>query len=325
MSELIKITRESGIPLIGCIAFGVIDRGTNLIQVRPISSCNLKCVYCSTSSNSELHPYEYVVEPTYLIEWVKYVVRLKEDKIIVFIDSVGETLLYSEIVQLVSELKKINGIERIIMVTNGTLLNKEKIHALKEAGLDQINLSINALDKELARELSGCSGYDIEKIVEIVHYVKEENIDLVLTPVWVPGLNDSEIKKVIQFAKDNNLWIGLQKYEAHKYGRRPRGVKEQTYWKFYNALSEFEKEFDIKLRLGPSDFGIKRSKKLPLEFKKGEVVNVVIKAPGWYKDQMIGVAKNKGITIVDCNKGINSRMNVKIIENSNNLYIAKKA
>ena len=34
--ELIYVTRESGIPLVGHTAFGLIDRGTNLIQVRPI-------------------------------------------------------------------------------------------------------------------------------------------------------------------------------------------------------------------------------------------------------------------------------------------------
>ena len=52
MKKLIKITKESGIPLLGAIAFGIIDRGTDLIQVRPTSVCNLNCVYCSTDSGA---------------------------------------------------------------------------------------------------------------------------------------------------------------------------------------------------------------------------------------------------------------------------------
>ncbi|MFB6216441.1 MAG: radical SAM protein, partial [Candidatus Aenigmatarchaeota archaeon] len=45
--NLVYINQGSEIPLLGHIAFGLIDRGTNLIQVRPITGCNLKCIYCS--------------------------------------------------------------------------------------------------------------------------------------------------------------------------------------------------------------------------------------------------------------------------------------
>jgi uncharacterized Fe-S cluster-containing radical SAM superfamily enzyme len=43
-----KIRRP--IPLVGHIAFGVIDRGTNIIQVRPTSLCNLNCIFCSVDA-----------------------------------------------------------------------------------------------------------------------------------------------------------------------------------------------------------------------------------------------------------------------------------
>ena len=35
------------IPLIGHTAFGLIDRGTNIIQVRGLSGCNINCPFCS--------------------------------------------------------------------------------------------------------------------------------------------------------------------------------------------------------------------------------------------------------------------------------------
>ena len=38
--RLYYISKESSIPLIGHSAFGIIDRGTNLLQVRPITGCN---------------------------------------------------------------------------------------------------------------------------------------------------------------------------------------------------------------------------------------------------------------------------------------------
>jgi len=33
--SLIYISRESDIPLVGCLYFGVVDRGSNLLQIRP--------------------------------------------------------------------------------------------------------------------------------------------------------------------------------------------------------------------------------------------------------------------------------------------------
>ena len=41
------IHQSSGIPLMGTNYFGVIDRGTNIIEVKPLTSCNISCIFCS--------------------------------------------------------------------------------------------------------------------------------------------------------------------------------------------------------------------------------------------------------------------------------------
>ena len=43
------VHRYSGIPLIGTNYFGIIDRNTNLLEVRPNTGCNLDCIYCSVT------------------------------------------------------------------------------------------------------------------------------------------------------------------------------------------------------------------------------------------------------------------------------------
>jgi uncharacterized Fe-S cluster-containing radical SAM superfamily enzyme len=47
-----RITRSPGLPLIGSLYFGIIDRGTNLLQVRPNCSCNISCPICPIGSRS---------------------------------------------------------------------------------------------------------------------------------------------------------------------------------------------------------------------------------------------------------------------------------
>ena len=76
---LFRVTKESGIPLIGCLYFGVIDRGTNLLQVRPSCSCNLNCPFCSVDAGpcSRTRVTNFEVELKYLVEEVKKVAEFK--------------------------------------------------------------------------------------------------------------------------------------------------------------------------------------------------------------------------------------------------------
>ena len=142
MTGIITIDKASGIPLIGLIHIGVIDRGSNLLQVRATTACNMKCTFCSTSANSPIHPYNYQVELNYLLETIKEVINLKDNQVReINIDSVGEPTAYPQLIELVKGCKAIPEIEFISMQTNGTLLNKEKIKALEEAGLGRINFS----------------------------------------------------------------------------------------------------------------------------------------------------------------------------------------
>jgi len=106
LKGLIKITKESGIPLLGLIHIGVIDRGSSLLQVRASTYCNMKCTFCSTAANSfEIHPYNYEVELNYLVDWIKEVIKLKDNQVNqINIDSVGEPTAYPKIIELIKEI-----------------------------------------------------------------------------------------------------------------------------------------------------------------------------------------------------------------------------
>lgn len=324
MKRLIKIDKTT--PLTGVIQFGIIDRGTNLIQIRATSICNLNCPYCSTDGGlySKTRVNDYIVEREHLVNWVKKIVDFKGENIEAHLDSVGENLSYPEFIELVNDISKIKNISFISMQTNGTLLNEENIRKLEKAGMNRINLSINSLNEESAKRLSGCEWYDIKKIIEIAKLIRESKVELLLTPVWIPKINDKDIIELIKFAKELKCGIGIQKYEIHKYGRKIKSSKDIGWWKFYNQLGKWEKEFEIKLKYGPRDMKIERRKSLPKILKKGEVIDLKIKIPGWMKDQMIGIFRDRCVNVVDCNAKEGDLIKVKILENKNNLYLAKQ-
>ncbi len=322
--KLIRITPDSGIPLLGCIAFGAIDRGTNLLQIRPTNACNLKCPFCSTNANNEkMHPYVYEVDLDYLVDCIKEVVKFKGNGVELNFDSVGEILTYNDFVKLVSICSKLKGVYSTSMQTNGTLLNEKLVDSLEKAGVKRINLSMNSLNPEKAKKLSGTSSYDIQKVINMAKYISRSKIELLVAPVWLPGVNDEDIDGIIEFAKSLNVKLGIQKYEVYKYGRKYKGAKNLTWWKFYNQLKSWEKKHGVNLRLTAKDFNIQRMQRLPDVFKSGDKLNVIVKAPGWLNGQMIGVANNRCISINDCRVSINDKVRVKIVEDKNGLYVAE--
>jgi uncharacterized Fe-S cluster-containing radical SAM superfamily enzyme len=324
----IRITRDSAIPLLGSLYFGIIDRGTSLLQVRPSCGCNLNCPFCSVDAGPEsaTRAASYEVEREYLVDYVREMALFKGPGVECHIDSPGEPMLYKEIAGLIADLRAIPEVSIISMQTNGTLLNDRTIPALESAGLDRINLSLHALDPAIARELAGVDWFDIDKLTESARAVAQSRIDLLIAPVYIPGINDAEIPKLIRFAQEIGAGkrfppLGIQKFEHYRYGRSPKGVKAQSWWQFYNrSLRPWEKEFGLKLELDPArDFGTVRRPFVPLAFDKGEKVTVEIRAPGWIHGEMLGVARNRVVSVYNCEKQAGN-VRVKIVSTKHNIY-----
>jgi uncharacterized Fe-S cluster-containing radical SAM superfamily enzyme len=325
----VKITRKSEIPLIGSLYFGIIDRGTNLLQVRPSCGCNLNCPFCSVDAGPEstTRTTSYEVEMEYLLEAVKEIAEFKGKGVECHIDSPGEPVMYPYLPELIAELRQIDEVSVISLQTNGTLLDAAKIAALESAGLDRINLSLHALDPAIAKMLAGVEWLDIDRLIETAKAVARSNIDLLIAPVYVPGINDAEIPKLIRFAQEIGAGkrfppLGIQKFEHYRYGRSPKGVKVQSWWQFFNrSIRPWEKESGIKLQLDSvRDFGMVRRPFIPLVFSKGEKVNVEIRAPGWITGEMLGVARNRVVSVFNCTKK-SGQVRVKIVATKHNIYV----
>ena len=178
----------------------------------------------------------------------------------------------------------------------------------------------------IAKMLAGVDWFDIDRVTESARAVAQSTIDLLIAPVYIPGINDAEIPKLIRFAQEIGAGkrfppLGIQKFEHYRYGRSPKGVKAQSWWQFYNrSLRPWEKEFGLKLELNPArDFGTVRRPFVPLVFDKGEKVTVEIRAPGWIRGEMLGVARNRVVSVYNCEKPAGN-VRVKIVSTKHNIY-----
>jgi uncharacterized Fe-S cluster-containing radical SAM superfamily enzyme len=295
-SDLIYVDEKSEIPLFGVDFIGVIDRGTNVIEIKCNTKCNLKCKYCFVSSGD--YDTNFIVNSEYLLSKVKKVVEIKGNyDIEIHIAPYGEILLYPELIDLITKLWEIEGITIISMQSNGLLLTKDIIKKLEEAHLTRINLSINTLNEQLAKDLCDCEKYDIKKLLENINLLLASNIDILLAPVWFPGQNDLDIEEIIKYFLElrkyghleGKIRLGIQKYLIYKTGRKLKKIRPKTWNYFYKQLSKLEKKYQVKLKLGPNDFGIhKRSVKHPLNLHKGDILSLKIVSKGRWGNECIG-------------------------------------
>lgn len=316
--KTLYIHQNSGIPLIGTNEFGIIDRGSNIIEIKPMSGCNLNCTFCSVSEgiNDKI---DVVLEEEYLISELKKLAQIKENSIEINIGPQGEPLLYPKIIKLIEDMKSIKNIKVISINTNGLLLNPKLIDALKKAGLDRINLSLHALDKKIASKLADAP-FNVDYILKMIKYC-EGKIDILLTPVLIPGHNDDEIEKLVELSKTikNNKYptIGVQNYLTYKGGRKI--AKEKSWDDFYKFLKDIEKRQGVPLTMSQEIFNIKKDNTLKKPFKKNQIIEAEIICKGRAKNEYLAVSNDRVITVINSKKD-RGKVKIKLIRDKHNIF-----
>jgi uncharacterized Fe-S cluster-containing radical SAM superfamily enzyme len=312
-NKTIYIHKNSAIPLIGSLSFGIVDKGSKMIELKPITGCNINCIFCSVDEGlSSKKMVDYIVEKDYLMQELKKLVEFKATKVDIYINPHGEPLLYADIVPLVNDISKIKNVNIISIITNGTLLTKDLIDKLIGAGLNRINISINALDQKLANKLAG-SHYNVKHLLEMLYYLNKK-IELVLTPVYLPEISDNEIIKLIELSKKLSCKIAIQNFQTNKRGRNP--TKQLSWDRFYSKLKSFEKGYNIELI--PKKIPI-NTKEYKMPFNKGDIIKPEIILPGRYPNEKIAVSQDRSITVTDCYKNPSK---IKITRSMHNIFYA---
>ena len=294
-------------PIIGSLRFGLVDRDTNCIEIRPITGCNLNCIYCSINEGIESSKADYIVAKDVIVSEFKKLIENKKE-VEAHIGPQGEPLMYAPLIELIREISQIDKVKTISIDTNGLLLTKDLVDRLAEAGLTRINLSINALNPKLAKKIAGCN-YNIERILDIAKYISSK-IELLIAPVLLPGINEQEMTKIIEFAKSANAAIGIQNFLEYKGGRNP--VKQLSWQDFYNKLEQWAEKYKIKLNLCREDFNICEQKTLEKPFRKGQAIDAEIISDEY--------ARSKGRLIKIPGTSKRGKIKLKITRDKHNIF-----
>lgn len=119
---------------LGLVAKGLAST-KHIVQAHivPIRRCNIDCGYCN-----EYDDFSKPVPLDLMVERVRHLGRLGTTLITI---SGGEPLLHPDLDEIIREIKKTGAIAGLI--TNGYLINEERINRLNDAGLDHLQISID--------------------------------------------------------------------------------------------------------------------------------------------------------------------------------------
>ncbi|HEV8544143.1 MAG TPA: GTP 3',8-cyclase MoaA [Verrucomicrobiae bacterium] len=201
-------------------SFGRIMRD---LRVSLTDRCNFRCLYCLPETEEAANFYRTRFDPvknpqpkplplprhklrTELLsfEEIERLVRIAAMLGITKIRLTGgEPLLRNDLEHLVGRIARIPGIEDLALTTNAFLFPK-KAHALRDAGLKRVSFSMDSLDRENFRKMTGRDG--LEEVLASIQLAKHLGMQPVkVNAVIIRDLNDHELESLAQFALDEEI------------------------------------------------------------------------------------------------------------------------
>ena len=167
------------------------------LRVSVIETCNYRCPYCMPEG---LTPEETPLDQSRRLSFaqietaVRGFVRLGVSKVRL---TGGEPLLRKNLSELVARLASIPGLHDLALTTNASLL-AERAQGLRDAGLHRLTISLDALDADVFRAMSGGRG-DIADVLEGIRAAEAAGFaSIKFNTVVQRGINEDQVLPLVQ-------------------------------------------------------------------------------------------------------------------------------
>ncbi len=193
------------------------------LRVSLTDKCNFRCLYCLPETEEAANFYRTRFDPVknpkpaplplpafkprsalLSFEEIERLVRIAAQLGIQKIRLTGgEPLLRKDIEYLVDRLACIRGIDDLAITTNGFLF-AQRAEALKRAGLKRASFSMDSLDRNNFRKITGRDG--LIEVLGAIRLAKRLGMNPVkVNAVVIRGLNDHELESLCRFAIEEEI------------------------------------------------------------------------------------------------------------------------
>jgi GTP 3',8-cyclase len=170
------------------------------MRISVTDRCNERCAYCLPHDVAiEWLPRGQILTYEEILRVARVATELGVSK---FRITGGEPLVRKNVAEFIAELNKLTGVTDIGLSTNATLL-APLAQQLRNAGVCKFNISLDTLDADLYRELTG-NGILSDCLAGIDAGI-ETGAQVKLNVVLMKGKNDDELLDLIDFAASKRV------------------------------------------------------------------------------------------------------------------------
>ncbi|XP_014208030.1 molybdenum cofactor biosynthesis protein 1 [Copidosoma floridanum] len=177
------------------------------LRISITERCNLRCTYCMPSSGVELTRNENILKTDEIIQLANLFVREGITKIRL---TGGEPTVRKDIVDIIAQLKGLEGLETLAMTTNGITLTRQ-LPALQRAGLNLLNISLDTLKPDRFEKFTRRKGWN--KVMASIDLAIQLGYNPVkINTVVMRNFNDDEITDFVELTKNKPIDVRFIEY-----------------------------------------------------------------------------------------------------------------
>ena len=167
-------------------------REINYLRISVTQRCNFHCAYCGAADPDarELSPDQFALFAAAFARAGIMKIRLTG----------GEPLIREDLADVAAAVREAAAPETLAVTTNGFLL-AEKAAALKTAGVDAVNISLDTLDKECFRRMTGRDA--LSAVLAGLEAALAQGFRRVkVNAVLLRGVNDGDADRLVALARE---------------------------------------------------------------------------------------------------------------------------
>ena len=211
-------------------------RSIDYVRVSVTDRCDLRCTYCMPKRFHDFHEPEDWLSFDELERVVASFVRMGTRRIRL---TGGEPLVRKNIPQLAERLKRLPGLEDLSLSTNCTRMDKHA-EALKKSGIDRINASLDSLNPDTFKQLTGGK---LQKVIDGLMAAKDAGLNPVkINMVVMKGINDHEVESMVDFCIEHGFTLRF--IETMPVGESGKSATE-NYMDLQIIKARLAKSFDL--------------------------------------------------------------------------------
>jgi cyclic pyranopterin phosphate synthase len=179
------------------------NRSIEYVRLSVTDKCNLRCFYCLPKHFKDFEQPSHWLTFDEIERVIGAFAELGVAKVRI---TGGEPLVRKDLAALAQQLSRLPGIEDLSLSTNAALLSKHA-HALREAGISRINVSLDTLKPDRFTEITGGR---LQPVLNGLMAARQSGMNPIkINMVAMKGINDDEFEDMVEFCLEHDFTLRL--------------------------------------------------------------------------------------------------------------------